>query len=71
MEFSPDQKKRVEACQEAIEGVLDNYKCALVPSLTIIQGRISHTVGILPQKEENRILVPKINKDKINLNGGK
>ena len=70
MNLTDDQKKRVLACQEAIDGVLDNFKCALVPQLVIMQGQIvSHSVGIFPEKEEKRIIVPKINEKKLNLGG--
>jgi hypothetical protein len=66
MELTKEQKNRIEACREAVDGVLDNYKCALVPQLTIMQGQIiSHNIAILPQKEDKRIIVPRINEDKV------
>lgn len=70
-QFTEEQTKRIKACQEAIDGVLDNYKCVMVPSLTIMQGQIvSHGIGIFPEKEEKRIIVPKVDTSKINLNKG-
>jgi hypothetical protein len=64
--LTDDEKKRVEAAREAIDAICDNYHVALVPTMVVMQGNIvQHSVGILPQKEERRIVVPEINKDKI------
>ena len=68
-QLTPDEKKRVESARDAIDGILDNFKVALVPTCVIMQGNIvSHSVGILPQKEEKRIIVPEINKEKVEIN---
>lgn len=65
-QLNEEQRNRVESCREAIDAVLDNYKCALVPTIVIMQGNIvSHNVGIWPQKEESRIVVPTIKSKEI------
>jgi hypothetical protein len=67
--LTPEQEKRVADAKEAIDAVCDNYKVALVPSMTLTPFGSSGTIGIVPQKEDSRILVPKINEKKI-LGGG-
>lgn len=65
-ELTDDEKKRISAAQEAIDAILDNYHVALVPTLVLMQGQIvQHSVGILPQKEERRIVVPEFKKEKV------
>lgn len=58
-EITKDQKDRILKTREAIDAVLDKYKMTLVPQLMMIAGQITnHSVGIVPQKEESRIVVP-------------
>jgi hypothetical protein len=68
--FTEEETNRVKAASEALDAVMDNYKVALMPVITIAAGQImSHQVAIVPQREESRIVVPTINKDKLNLGG--
>lgn len=64
-QMTPEQEKRVSEAKEAIDAVCDNYKVALVPSLTLTPFGNQGTIGIVPQKEDNRIVVPQINAKKI------
>lgn len=68
-QMTPEQEKRVADAKEAIDAVCDNYKVALVPSITVTPFGNQGTIGIVPQKEDSRILVPKINEKKILNNG--
>jgi hypothetical protein len=64
--FTPEQEKRISLAKEAIDAVCNNYKVILVPSMTFTPyGITDHGVGIMPQKEESRIMVPKVNEKKI------
>ena len=65
-QLTPDQDKRVKDAKEGIDAVCENYKVVLVPSITLTPFGVSgHGIGIVPQKEENRIVVPQINQKKI------
>ena len=66
MEMTKDQKERVNGAKDAIDAILDNFKVQLVPQLMIIGGQIvQHTVGMVPEPEDNRIVVPKIDPSKL------
>jgi len=71
-ELTKEQRNRVEGARDAIDAVLENFKVDLVPAMTIISGQIiSHSIGITPRKEDNRIIVPKVDTSKLNIQGGK
>ncbi len=64
--FTPEQEKRIKAAKESIDAVCENYQVILVPSLTLTPfGITDHGVGIMPKKEDSRIMVPKINPKKV------
>ena len=64
MQLSKEQLATVKAAQEAIDAVCDEFKVTLVPHMMIVQGKIvNHSVGILPEPEESRIIVPSVRKD--------
>lgn len=63
-QFNEEETGRIKKAQEAIDAVCDNYKVFLVPQMMIVQGKIvNHSVGIVPQQEESRIIQPNMRKD--------
>ena len=62
--LSKEDMERIKKAQEAIDAVCDEYRVALVPQLMIVQGNIvNHTIGIMPQREESRIIKPQMRKE--------
>lgn len=64
VELNKEQKERVEKARDAIDAICDEFKVNLVPQMMIVQGRIvNHSVGILPEPEESRIIKPEMRKE--------
>ncbi|MHC4214846.1 MAG: hypothetical protein ACYSWP_15905 [Planctomycetota bacterium] len=71
MAFTKEQNERIIATRDAIDLVLDKYKTTLMPQLVMTGDNVQHSVGIVPQKEESRIVVPKLNEAKLQGGGVK
>lgn len=48
-QLTPQQEKRVDKCQRAIQRALNRHRCLIVPQFTIIGTRIEASIRILPR----------------------
>lgn len=66
--WTQDQKERVKKAQDGLNALLEEYNVMLYPQFVLTPDRTRIQVGIIPKPEQSRVIVPKFQAKKLDLN---